>query len=387
MNRLAILGTGCLFAASVAAVAAPRAVVPRFDALHKSSSASGEAEITQERMKAHVTWLASDENRGRNTGGGVLEGRVAEYLEAEMRACGLAPRGDAAGTTYRQPFTASPWRGKKGEHDAHREPGNPEDYGVKANQYGLALDAKGQPVTVETLSPDTIAETDPSAAKKTFNLVGFLEGRDPVKKNEIVVFGAHMDHIGERSMGGGDRIFNGADDNGTGSTALLTMCRALAKDREIGNGPARSVLICFFSGEELGLLGSQFFVGSPTVEFSKIKSMLNIDMIGRAQAGAVSVCDDTDSSGPNHFHALHDTASTGLASVKHDINGFLRRSDQYPFFRKGVPIIFFFEGFEANGRMNADYHGLGDHVNKLDIPKMVDITKFAYRHLLGAANL
>jgi len=199
--------------------------------------------------------------------------------------------------------------------------------------------------------------------------------------------GAHMDHIGQRGGGGGDRIFNGADDNGSGSTGLLSICRALARDRDLGNGPARSVLIMFFSGEEMGLLGSQFFASNPTVDFSRIKSMLNIDMIGRAQSGFVSVCDDTGKGSPNQFHKLHDVAGTGLTSVKHDINAYLRRSDQYPFFKRGVPVIFFFEGFEANGQMNSDYHGLGDHSDKLDFTKMQDITRFAYRHLLGAANL
>jgi Zn-dependent M28 family amino/carboxypeptidase len=110
-------------------------------------------------------------------------------------------------------------------------------------------------------------------------------------------------------------------------------------------------------------------------------------MLARGLPGRVSVCDNASGGGQNLFHQLHDTAQTGLTQVNHDIAQYLRSSDQYPFYAKGIPVIFFFEGFEANGQLNPDYHGVGDHVEKLDFPKLEDITKFAYRHLLGAANL
>lgn len=390
VDRHFVLGALCIAALAANGIeAAPRQTEKRFDALHQTSSASGEAEITAQRIQAHVSWLASDENRGRATGKGQLENRVGPYIEAELSALGFAPKGDAAGTTYRQPFYARSW-GDPGTHNHGGDKLDPKNWGVQPNEHGVALDRAGKPVTMAPLPASRIALLSKAAAApapNTYNLVAFLEGKDPAKRNEIVVMGAHMDHIGERSFGGGDRVYNGADDNGSGTTALLTICRALARDRELGNGPARSVLICFFSGEELGLLGSQYFAGKPTVDFARIKSMLNIDMIGRAQNGKVSVCDDLERGGPNAFHALHDTAGTQLSAVDHNIAAYMRRSDQYPFFARGVPVIFFFEGFEANGRMNSDYHGLGDHVEKLNIPKMQDITRFAYRHLLGAANL
>ncbi|MBI4872250.1 MAG: M28 family peptidase [Candidatus Riflebacteria bacterium] len=391
MNRLATLtaaGVTGLLCASLAA--GPRPLQETFERLYRTAPTGGEAELTTERLLQHVTWLASDENRGRKTAGGILEGRVADYLEAELSALGLAPRGDKEGTTYRQPFYAYSWGG--GDAASFRFPARATDrasFGVLANQYGVALDRNGKPVTSDPLPAERLQELlAPGNPPNTFNLVALLEGSDPELASELVVIGAHMDHIGTSRYGAGsDKICNGADDNGSGTAALLSIGHALAKDRADGHGPARSVLLCFFSGEEMGLLGSQFFAGNPTVDLAKVKAMLNLDMIARGQPGQVSVCDDQSGGGQNLFHALHDASETSLDQVDHNISQYLRYSDQYPFYRKGVPVIFFFEGFEANGELNPDYHQPGDHVEKLDIPKFRDLTRFAYRHLLGAANL
>ncbi len=368
-----------------------RPVVEKFDGLHEVITAHGEDEITRARIKSHIEWLASDENEGRKTARGKLEGRVADYIEAELTAIGLLPRGNTEGTTYRQPFRARSWWGSL-DHDHHVgevDYTDPKNFGHEANSLGVAMTPEGVLASVDPIPADKLAllDGDTAAEPNTFNLVGLIEGTDPALKDEILVIGAHMDHIGSSSWGSGDKIFNGADDNGSGTTALLTLARALVKDRELGHGPARSVLFCWFSGEELGLLGSQYYASNPTVEWSRIKGMLNVDMIGRAQSGKVSVYDGHGRGQPNLFHDFHDVADTTLQSVDHNIQSYLNRSDQYPFYKKGVPVIFFFEGFEAGGGMNPDYHGRGDHADKIDLDKMFDITRFVYRHLLGAANI
>lgn len=392
-------GFAALFAAAVSLplhAADPATATPRaknFDSIHRavtSPGATGESLITEDVLRNHVTFLARDEHEGRKTGKGKLEGPVADYIEGQLRSIGLAPQGDAEGTTYRQPFRAAGWPFSK--HDAEHERqdfSDPANFGHAPNSRGVAIGPDGRPVTVEPLSKRQmkLLEGEVDATPNTFNLIGLLEGQDPQLKDEIIVVGAHMDHIGMSRWGGSDRIYNGADDNGSGSSALMALASALTEEKSLGNGPARSILFCWFSGEEMGLLGSQYFAGHPSVQWSRIKAMVNIDMIGRAQPGRVSVYDGHSRGDANLFHRFHDTSETTLQYIDHNIGRFLSRSDQYPFYRRGVPVVFFFEGMEANGRMNPDYHGLGDHADKLDITKMADITRFAYRHILGAANL
>jgi len=195
------------------------------------------------------------------------------------------------------------------------------------------------------------------------NVVGLLRGHDQELASEYVVLGAHYDHIGVDARG---RIGLGADDNASGTAALLEVAQALA-----AAGPRRSVLVCAFAGEEDGLLGSQAFCKSPPVPAGELVAMINMDMIGRGATDGVAVL------GLLENPALDDVLDRALKLQPTKVKKVLRRegqelferSDHYSFHRIGVPALFFFEGLPIDA--NADYHMW------TDTPELVDTDKVA----------
>jgi len=254
------------------------------------------------------------------------------------------------------------------------------------NEFGIAFSPSGDPAYVGTLARKLNMLS--SETKKTHNLIGMIEGSDPELKDEYIVIGAHLDHIGMSKWipDTQDNIYNGADDNGTGSGGVLEIARALINAKSNGNGPKRSVVFMLFSGEELGLLGSQYFVNHPTVPLEKIKGMINLDMIGRLDPTQMSAFAKEKNGQPNYFDGLIDTSGTGIQRIDHNIDQLLNRSDQYAFYVNDIPVAFLFEGFTPDNRMNPDYHGLGDHADLINYKKAADITRIAYRLVYGAAN-
>ena len=162
----------------------------------------------------------------------------------------------------------------------------------------------------------------------------------------------------------------GADDNGSGSAGLLAVAEALAKSK-----PKRSVLLCFFAGEEDGLLGSKALCSTPPVETGQIVAMLNLDMIGRGGVGEVAVL------GTKRNPALGDTLEQanrmGKTGVKKLVTGqgedLWKRSDHYSFHQVGIPTLFFFEGLPIS--RNADYHTWRDRVDGVDVKNSKADTK------------
>ncbi len=210
------------------------------------------------------------------------------------------------------------------------------------------------------------------------NVVAFAEGSDPQLKNEAVVFSAHMDHMGTRIDGD---VFNGADDNASGSSGLLELAEAFGK----GDRPARSVLFVSVSGEEEGLWGSHWFSENPTWPLQKIVADINIDMIGRvADLSGPRGISVTPSFSHNEFNTLvRDAVRMGSAlGVTEFTSGdkFYQRSDHYNFARKGIPVVFFCDG------EHEDYHKVTDHADKLDYEKMELITRLAYWVGFAAAD-
>ncbi len=231
----------------------------------------------------------------------------------------------------------------------------------------------------------------------TQNVVAVWEGSDPALKNEYVAVGAHYDHVGMRPTGDGDRIFNGADDDGSGTVAVLAMAEALAK----GPRPKRSFLFVWHAGEEKGLWGSEYITDNPIIPNSQIVTQLNIDMIGRSRKEGDKNPRNAELTGPNDIYVIgSQMMSSELGKLSEEVNnGFLKlgfnykyddpkdpnrffyRSDHYNYAKKGIPIIFYFDG------VHEDYHGVGDHADKIDYEKMEKVTRTVFATGWRLANL
>lgn len=250
------------------------------------------------------------------------------------------------------------------------------------------------------LNPDkklSITVKNKSDSLSTQNVVAVFEGSDPVLKNEYVALGAHYDHVGIGPPANGDAIYNGADDDGSGTTALLAIAEALAR---AGTRPKRSVLFVWHAGEEKGLWGSRYFTEYPTIPLDKIVTQINIDMIGRSKKEGDTNPGNKELSGPNEIYVIGSKMmSTELGDLSeavnkqylnitydyryddpNDPNRFFFRSDHYNYARKGIPIVFFFDG------VHEDYHRPGDSPDKIDYDKMQKVTRTVYMLLWELAN-
>jgi hypothetical protein len=216
------------------------------------------------------------------------------------------------------------------------------------------------------------------------NVLGFLEGTD--KKEELIVITAHYDHLGIK----GDVVFNGADDDGSGTVSLLELAEAFVLAKRSGHPCRRSILFMAVSGEEKGLLGSQYYVEHPIYPLEKTMANLNIDMIGRHDAshersdryvyviGAEKISKD--------LHDINERSNALYTKLdldykfndEKDPNRFYYRSDHYNFAKKGVPVIFYFSG------VHEDYHKSTDTVEKIEFERLTERCQLVF---LTAWNL
>lgn len=221
------------------------------------------------------------------------------------------------------------------------------------------------------------------------NIIGEVPGTDPALRGEYVVFSSHQDHDGVRYGVEGDSIWNGADDNASGSTALLAIARALLE----GPRPRRSTLFVWHAAEEEGLLGSRAFVDDPPVPLEAIEAQINIDMIGRNR-------DDDASEARTVYVIGADRISTDLHNRLVEVNGrlgepvtldfhyndpddpesFYTRSDHYNYAARGVPAVFFFTG------THRDYHANTDSADRILYPKLLRITRYIYEAGFAVAD-
>jgi hypothetical protein len=236
-----------------------------------------------------------------------------------------------------------------------------------------------------------------SESAKTQNVVAIYEGGDPALKREYVALGAHYDHIG-LSPSGTDRINNGADDDGSGTVALLNMAEALVR----GNvRTRRSWLFVWHAGEEKGLWGSRYFVEHPTVPLDKIVVQLNVDMIGRSREPGSAAGSNTALTGPNETYVIGSkmmSSTLGALSERvnkdfldltfnykydepSDPNRFFFRSDHYNYAKKGIPIIFYFSG------VHGDYHRVSDEIGAIDFRKLERVSRTIYATAYTLAEL
>jgi hypothetical protein len=228
----------------------------------------------------------------------------------------------------------------------------------------------------------------------TQNVAGLLEGTDPVLKHEYVVFSAHYDHL---KTGPGGEVYPGADDDGSGTTSVLTIAHAMSLER-----PKRSVLVIFHAGEELGLLGSEYNTDyAPVVPLKQMVADLNIDMIGRSKAPGDNATEDehlTDANtvylvGSNRIspelHQLSEETNAQFQKMKLDYyyndpsnpERIYFRSDHWNYAKHGVPIIFYFDG------TSVDYHRPTDTIEKIDFNKMTKVARLVFETGWRIANL
>ena len=206
------------------------------------------------------------------------------------------------------------------------------------------------------------------------NVVAWLEGSDPNLKNEYVVLGSHLDHLGIR----GGQVYPGADDNGSGSTAVLSIAKAFSMNPV---RPKRSVLFIWFAAEEIGLVGSKHYCDNPTKPLEDMICMFNIDMVGRNE----ETKDETSEENEGSIHLvgsqkgetdIHDIVLKANESVgfrfELDEEDVWNRSDQINFYQKGVPVSFLFGGF------HPDYHRPSDKVGDINFKKLVSAARLYY---------
>jgi hypothetical protein len=212
------------------------------------------------------------------------------------------------------------------------------------------------------------------------NVVGILEGSDPDLRNEYVLFSAHMDHIGVRPPVQGDSIANGADDDASGTVAIIEMAEAYAM---LNQRPRRSMIFLAVSGEEKGLWGSEYFAENPSVPLTQIVADLNADMISRNWTDTVVVIGKEHSDLGSTMNRVNDEHPELNMDAIDDLwpeERFYFRSDHYNFARKGVPILFFFTG------THEDYHQVTDEVDRINAEKAARIVKLMFYVGLEVAN-
>jgi acetylornithine deacetylase/succinyl-diaminopimelate desuccinylase-like protein len=218
------------------------------------------------------------------------------------------------------------------------------------------------------------------------NIIGYIEGTD--LKDELLVITAHYDHLGTKED---SLIYNGADDNGSGTSSIMEIAQAFMLAKKEGKGPRRSVLIMPVSGEEKGLLGSKYYADNPIYPLENTIANLNVDMIGRI---------DDYHDNPDYVYLIgSDRLSTELHQISEDVNKqhinleldykfneeddpnrYYYRSDHYNFAKNNIPVIFYFNG------VHADYHKTTDTVDKIHFGKIQKISRYIFLTAWELAN-
>jgi hypothetical protein len=298
-----------------------------------------------ERVQALLESLSADSMLGRRAG---TEGehRAVRMLETELARYGVEPAGTDG---FRQPVP-------------------------------LVRDADGRirPPAVGT-DLDSLA---PSAIATAYNVLGVIPGSDPDLAGEIVVVGAHHDHVGVGAPVEGDSIFNGADDDASGSVAALEIARHFAAARARGEGAPRTILVAFFTAEEMGLYGTREWIAAPTVDFDGIVADLQIEMIARPDslAGGFGRGWLTGYERSTMGDILAAQGSPIVPDPRPEQNFFFR-SDNAPFARLGIPAHTL-----SSFNLHTDYHAPSDEAELADYPHMAALIEAAIDMLDALAS-
>ena len=295
--------------------------------------------ISAEELSEHLYTYASDEFEGRDTG---KEGqkKAVEYLRNYYKSIGVEA-GDPDGDYFQS--MSLKIRGRRGK-------------------------------------PGTTVDTE--------NVIAIIKGSE--KPEEYVILSAHLDHVGIDKDG---EIYNGADDDGSGTVALLEIAQAFKKAKDKGKGPKRSVVFLHVTGEEKGLLGSKYYTENPIYPLENTVVNLNVDMIGRIDPTREAKNRDYiyligSNHDSNDLHNLSEETNTATVNMtldyrfndKNDPNRFYYRSDHYNFAKNGIPIIFYFTG------THEDYHKITDTPDKIEYDLLEMRSKLIFYTAWNIAN-
>ena len=222
---------------------------------------------------------------------------------------------------------------------------------------------------------------------KSSNIIGYIEGCDPILKNEYIIYTAHYDHLGVDENG---NIYNGADDNGSGTVALLELAEAFMT---LQVKPKRSIVFAWMTAEEKGGAGSNYYVEHPLFPLKNTVTCINIDMIGRVKTAQPENKRWIDVKSADSLFVITDRRSAELIDINNeacnnlklypdysDKQNRLEFSDQYFFYKKGIPVLFYHTGF------HEDTHTIADKFEKIDFVKMKRVTQLAFLVGYNIAN-
>lgn len=303
-------------------------IIPILITLISCFNMYSQAEITEGELKNHISFLISDKNQGRYPGEKGTK-RVVKYIKNEFKQIGIQP----INYKYKQFFKAK-----------------------------LRTD--------DTLKIQEV---------KTCNIIGFIEGNDPVLKNEYIVLGAHYDHLG---LGGPSSkskkrgvVYHGADDNASGTAALLEIAEKLiSKQGEL----KRSLIFIAFGAEEQGLLGSKYFVQNPLVPLSQIKLMINMDMVGRLNAKKHIYMGGAGTF-PNGVNFMTNLGkSLGFNPIVHE--GSIGGSDHVSFYKAGISVL----GMHTGG--HPQYHTPEDTLELINLEGEKQVCEYIFQTILDKAT-
>jgi hypothetical protein len=338
------------------------------------SGAQTEASATQLQLQGKLALFVPS---SRADAGSVRQMIRALYL-ARPRALVVLSDADSAGFAARLPRG-----GRAPERTVVGPPiGNPVVLQARAGALRSSLAAAGVRLERVRAAAEPVARALPLKVKIEMrdtvissvsapNTVGILDGSDPQLKNEYLVYSAHMDHIGV-TPGRADSINNGADDDASGTTGVIELAQAFSQS---GARPRRSIIFLTVSGEEKGLWGSNVFTSHPPVPIKQIVADINIDMIGRNWRDTiVAIGKEHSDLGATLERVNRAHPELGMTAIddRWPQEQFYFRSDHYNFARRGVPILFFFNG------VHPDYHEVTDSPDKIDSEKEARILKLLF---------
>lgn len=225
---------------------------------------------------------------------------------------------------------------------------------------------------------------------KTENVLGYLEGTD--KKDELIIITSHYDHIGKLTSGEGDLINNGADDDGSGTVAVMQLAKVFAQAKKDGKGPRRSILFMNVTGEEKGLLGSDYYTRNPVFPLANTVVNLNIDMVGRRDPQHKDSADYVYVIGSDklsmELHNINEAMNKTYTKLNFDYtyndqnhpDRLYYRSDHWNFAKNNIPIIFYFDG------IHEDYHKPSDEIDKIEFDLLTKRAKIVFHTAWELAN-